>query len=157
VAGTISIVNENQHLVRTPVNPPALGYFANRDDSTTAVYHKVKGEIQRMSDTVLVALIAATPGILSTIVGFVNKREISKAATLAAKAADTAEEGAKLGAKNEQHLAETKTAMTELALNTNSIKDELVKTTAIANRAIGNREGRAELKAENNSGEEQSG
>jgi len=110
-----------------------------------------------MSDTVLVALIAATPGILSTIVGFVNKREIQRAAAAADKAADTAGEVAKLGAKNEQHLAETKTAMVLLEKNTNSIKDELVKTTAIANRAIGNREGRAELKAENNSGEEQSG
>jgi hypothetical protein len=115
--------------------------------STTAVYHE-KGEQQRMSDTVLVAMVTGIPGIVASILRYVDRRDIRRAVALGEKAAT-------LGAKNEQHLAETKTAMAELAENTNSIKDELVKTTAIASRALGNKEGRAELKQETNAESEE--
>lgn len=42
----------------------------------------------------------------------------------------------------------TRVDMKTLEVNTNSIKDALVHTTAIASRALGNVEGRAEAKAE---------
>ncbi len=45
-------------------------------------------------------------------------------------------------------ISETKDAMVFLEKNTNSIKDELVKVTGEQQRAIGNLEGRAELKDE---------
>ena len=43
----------------------------------------------------------------------------------------------------------------KLEKNTNSMKDELVKTTAIASEAIGNLKGRAEHKAELDKGREE--
>ena len=101
-----------------------------------------------MSDTVLVAMVTGIPGIVASILRYVDRRDIRRAVALGEKAAT-------LGAQNEQHLAETKAAMTELAENTNSIKDELVKTTAIASRALGNKEGRAELKQETNAESEE--
>jgi hypothetical protein len=115
-----------------------------------------------MSDTVLVALIAGAPGVVASILGFLNQIMIRRAADVGQKAAIIGEKAAaigekavvlgaraaELGAKNEQHLAETKEAMILLEKNTNSIKDELVKTTALASRAAGNLEGRAEQKAE---------
>ncbi len=126
-----------------------------------------------MSDTVLLAIIAGTPGILASILGFVNQALIrratevgqeaaeigAEAAGIGKKAAELGEKAAELGSKNEQHLKETKIAMAELAKNTNSIKDELVKATAAGSRAQGNLEGRAELKIElrNPDAEEQSG
>ena len=82
-----------------------------------------------MSDTVLVAIVGAIPGIIASILGYMNKREIRRSTALAQK--------------NEQHLSETKEAMHLLEKNTNSIKDELVKATAIASEAIGNLKGRA--------------
>jgi hypothetical protein len=95
-----------------------------------------------VSDTVLVAIVGAIPGIIASILGYMNKREIRKSTALSQK--------------NEQHLheakeaiSETKDAMHLLEKNTNSIKDELVKATAIASEAIGNLKGRAELRAEN--------
>lgn len=110
-----------------------------------------------MSDAVIVALIAASPAIVSSWLGFLNKRDIRKAATLVAKAAVVGEKAAALGERNEKHLAETKDAMMELAINTNSVKDELVKVTAQASRAQGNLEGRAQQKAESKDTEEHSG
>ena len=101
-----------------------------------------------MSDAVLVALIAGTPGVVASVLGFLNQVMIRRAATLAAQAATVGERAAKLGEKNEQHLAETKQAMVTLEKNTNSIKDELVAVTKIAARAEGNLEGRAQQKAE---------
>jgi|SRR5579872_2186535 len=94
-----------------------------------------------MSDTVLVAIIAGTPGVLSALLGFVNNALVRRATELAKK--------------NEQHLADTKTAMQTLEKNTNSIKDELIKVTAEASRAKGNLEGRAEQKAERGGGAEE--
>jgi hypothetical protein len=105
-----------------------------------------------MSDTVLVALIAASPSMIASFFGYLKLRRITA-----------------LGVKNEQHLAETKaslaetktvlaetkTAMVTLEKNTNSIKDELVLVTKIAATAQGNLEGRAELKAETNAESEE--
>jgi hypothetical protein len=107
-----------------------------------------------MSDTVLIALIAATPGVVASILGFINQREIRRATA-------NGEKAIQLGQTNEQHLAETKTAMVTLEKNTNSIKDELVAVTKSAALAKGNLEGRAELKIElhkvHNESEEHSG
>jgi hypothetical protein len=100
-----------------------------------------KGEQQQMSDTVWVAMVAAVPGVVASVLGYLNQREIRHATAIA-------EKNAALGEKNEKHLLETKTAMVTLEQNTNSIKDELVRTTALASRAVGNLEGRAEQKAE---------
>jgi hypothetical protein len=96
-----------------------------------------------MSDTVLVALITGIPGIIASILRYIDRRDIRRAVAL--------------GEKNEQHLAETKKAMVTLEKNTNSIKDELVTATRTAALARGNLEGRAELKAETSGSEEYSG
>jgi hypothetical protein len=121
--------------------PSALEYFRNRENSTTAVYQKHKGKQQNMSDTVWVALVTGIPGVIASVLRYVDRRDIRRSVTLAEKTAQLAE-------KNEQHLVETKTAMVILEKNTNSIKDELVRTTAMASRAVGNLEGRAQQKAE---------
>lgn len=91
-----------------------------------------------MSDAVLVALIAGAPGVIATILGFINNALVRRQ-----------------GAKSEGHLIETKeavketkTAMQHLEKNTNSITDALVKVTAESSRAIGRLEGHAEAKAE---------
>jgi len=98
-----------------------------------------------MSDTVLIALIAASPSMVASLFGYLKLRRITA-----------------LTEKNEQHLAETKTALTEtktaivtLEKNTNSIKDELVAVTRSAALAKGNLEGRAEAKAETKEGQEE--
>ncbi len=120
-----------------------------------------------MSDTVLVALIAGAPGVVASVLGFLNQLMIRRANAIGQSAVDIGKEAAsigreaaiigkhaaEIGQKNEQHLAETKTAMVTLEKNTNSIKDELVKSTAMASEALGNLRGRAELKAENESEE----
>ncbi len=144
---------------------PRSGIFETRRQANGGLsQQRTKGKYERMSDAVLIALIAGTPGVVSTVFGFLNQIMIRRAVPLAEKAADIGEKAATLGAraaelgeKNEKHLSETKMAMVTLEKNTNSIKDALVETTAIANRAIGNREGRAELQAEHDGGEENSG
>lgn len=91
-----------------------------------------------MSDTVLIALIAGAPGVLASILGFINNILVRRQ-----------------GKTSEGHLIETKTAVQEtktamehLEKNTNSITDALVKVTAESSRAIGRLEGHAEAKAE---------
>lgn len=114
----------------------------------------LQGVVKRMSDTVWVALVTGIPGIVASILRYVDRRDIRRAVALG-------EKNAALGAKNEQHLAETKAAMVTLEKNTNSIKDELVSATRTAALARGNLEGRAELKVElhesNGESEEHSG
>jgi hypothetical protein len=84
-----------------------------------------------VSDIVVVALIAGAPGLVAAVLGFINNI---------------------LARNSAKHFGETKVAMEKLEKNTNSIKDELVKSTAEGARAKGNLEGRAELKAENEKG-----
>ncbi len=121
-----------------------------------------KGKQQVMSDAVLIALISGTPGVVASIIGFLNQVMIRRAnaigekaveigqqaATIGHQAATLGARAAELGEKNEQHLAETKKAMVTLEQNTNSIKDELVRVTGISKKAEGNLEGRKEMKAE---------
>jgi hypothetical protein len=76
-----------------------------------------------LSDAVIVALIAAAPGVVASIVGVLNNT---------------------MGRRNAIKLAETTHAISTLEKNTNSIKDALVKVTGEAERAKGVIEGRAE-------------
>jgi hypothetical protein len=127
---------------------PTLGarVFQKSGEQHGGGLSQTQGEQQRMSDTVWVALVTGIPGVIASVLRYVDRRDIRRSVTLAEKTAQLAE-------KNEQHLVETKTAMVILEKNTNSIKDELVRTTAMASRAVGNLEGRAQQKAEHSKGE----
>ena len=71
-----------------------------------------------MSDIVLVALIAAVPGCLATVVSFLNNI--------------IARSNERKLAETTTHLEETREAIVTLEKNTNSIKDALVKVTGEA-------------------------
>ena len=73
-----------------------------------------------MSDTVLIALIAGLPSIISATLSIFNNI---------------------LGRKNTQHIVQAKEAIITLEKNTNSIKDALVKVTGEAEHAKGVIEG----------------
>ncbi len=76
-----------------------------------------------MTDTVAIALIAAIPGVAATLVGLLNN-------ILAHGHTKDIAEVAKAGLRTDDNVA-------ELARNTNSMKDELVKVTGQAEFAKG--------------------